>query len=56
MIEQWGFPCPGPLPMVYDAGHEVATERPEALSNTIADFLELRETFIFSRRDGRINP
>ena len=42
--------------MVYDAGHEVATERPEALSNTIADFLDLRETFIVSRRDGRINP
>ena len=42
--------------MVYDAGHAVATERPEALSNTIADFLDLRETFIVSRRDGRINP
>jgi len=26
--------------MVYDAGHAVATERPEALSNTIADFLD----------------
>jgi pimeloyl-ACP methyl ester carboxylesterase len=42
--------------MVYDAGHEVAEERPEALTNTITDFLDLRETFIVSRRDSRINP
>jgi pimeloyl-ACP methyl ester carboxylesterase len=42
--------------LVYDAGHAVAAERPEALTNTIIDFLELRETFIVSRRDGRINP
>jgi pimeloyl-ACP methyl ester carboxylesterase len=42
--------------MVYDAGHAVATERPEALTNTVTDFLDLRETFIVSRRDGRINP
>jgi pimeloyl-ACP methyl ester carboxylesterase len=42
--------------LVYDAGHAVATERPEALTNTIIDFLELRETFIVGRRDGRINP
>jgi pimeloyl-ACP methyl ester carboxylesterase len=42
--------------MVYDAGHIVATDSPEALSNTIANFLELHETFIVSHRDGRINP
>jgi pimeloyl-ACP methyl ester carboxylesterase len=42
--------------MVYDAGHAVASERPEALANTVTDFLDLRETFIVSRRDGRINP
>jgi 2-hydroxy-6-oxonona-2,4-dienedioate hydrolase len=42
--------------LVYDAGHAVAVERPEALANTITDFLDLRETFIVSRRDGRINP
>jgi pimeloyl-ACP methyl ester carboxylesterase len=42
--------------MVYDAGHAVAAERPEALTNTITDFLDLRETFVVSRRDGRINP
>jgi hypothetical protein len=42
--------------LVYDAGHAVAAERPEALTNTVIDFLDLRETFIVSRRDGRINP
>jgi pimeloyl-ACP methyl ester carboxylesterase len=42
--------------MVYDAGHAVAAERPEALASTITDFLDLRETFIVSRRDSRINP
>jgi pimeloyl-ACP methyl ester carboxylesterase len=42
--------------LVYDAGHAVAAERPEALTNTIIDFLDLRETFIVSRRDGRVNP
>jgi pimeloyl-ACP methyl ester carboxylesterase len=42
--------------LVYDAGHAVADKRPEALSSTIIDFLDLRETFIVSRRDGRINP
>jgi pimeloyl-ACP methyl ester carboxylesterase len=42
--------------MVYDAGHMIAAERPEALITTLTDFLELRETFIVSRRDGHINP
>jgi pimeloyl-ACP methyl ester carboxylesterase len=42
--------------LVYDAGHAVAAERPEALTNTIIDFLDLGETFTVSRRDGRINP
>jgi hypothetical protein len=42
--------------MVYDAGHAIAVERPQALSTTIIDFLELRETCIVSRRDGHINP
>ena len=42
--------------MVYDAGRAVFIERPEAFTNTVADFLDLRETFIVSRRDGRINP
>jgi hypothetical protein len=42
--------------LVYDAGHAVATEQPEALTNTIIDFLDLGETLTVSRGDGRINP
>jgi hypothetical protein len=42
--------------LVYDAGHAVAAERPEVPANTITDSLDLRETFIVSRRDGGINP
>jgi hypothetical protein len=41
---------------MYDAGHAVAVERPEALTNTIIDFLGWRRAFIVSRRDRRINP
>jgi hypothetical protein len=33
----------------------VAAKRPEAFTNTHTDFLDLRETFIVSHRDGRIN-
>jgi hypothetical protein len=47
------WPCHS---IVYDAAHEVVTERPEAPTNTINDFLDLRATFIVSRRDARINP
>jgi pimeloyl-ACP methyl ester carboxylesterase len=42
--------------LVYDAGHAVAEERPEAVANVVTDFLEFRETFVVGRRDGRINP
>ena len=42
--------------LVYDAGHAVAAERPEALADAIVDFLDLGDAFLVSRRDGRINP
>ena len=42
--------------LVYDAGHAVEVERPEALTGTIIDFLDLGDAFLVSRRDGRINP
>jgi pimeloyl-ACP methyl ester carboxylesterase len=42
--------------LVYDAGHAVEIERPEALADTIIDFLDLGDAFLVSRRDGRINP
>ena len=44
------------IAFVYDAGHDVAAERPEALVNLVADYLERRETFIVQNRSGVINP
>jgi len=41
---------------VYDAGHDIAAERPQALLNLVADYLERRETFIVQNRVGAINP
>lgn len=42
--------------LVYDAGHEVGADRPEAFSNLVADFLVRREAFIVSQRSSLINP
>lgn len=42
--------------IVYDAGHAIVAERPEALAGTVADFVERRETFIIGRRSGMVNP
>ncbi len=44
------------IAFVYDAGHDVVTERPEALVNLVADYLERRETFIVQNRSDVINP
>ena len=41
---------------IYDAGHDIAAERPQALLNLVADYLERRETFIVQNRAGAINP
>jgi pimeloyl-ACP methyl ester carboxylesterase len=41
---------------VYDAGHLIEAERPEALVNAVSDYVELRETFIVGRQTGIINP
>ena len=41
---------------VYDAGHDIAAERPQALLNLVTDYLERRETFIVQNRPGAINP
>jgi pimeloyl-ACP methyl ester carboxylesterase len=38
--------------LVYDAGHEVAAERPEAFSSLVGDFLERRETFIVNQKSS----
>jgi pimeloyl-ACP methyl ester carboxylesterase len=44
------------LSFVYDAGHLVEAERPEALINAVSDYVDLRETFIVGRQTGIINP
>jgi pimeloyl-ACP methyl ester carboxylesterase len=42
--------------LVYDAGHTIEAERPEALCAAVRDFLERRETFVVSRKSTVINP
>jgi pimeloyl-ACP methyl ester carboxylesterase len=44
------------IAFVYDAGHLIEAERPEALVNAVSDYVELRETFIVGRQSGIINP
>ena len=44
------------IAFVYDAGHDIATERPAALLNLVADYLERRETFIVQTRPSVISP
>jgi pimeloyl-ACP methyl ester carboxylesterase len=44
------------IALVYDAGHLIEAERPEALVNAVSDYVELRETFIVGRQSGIINP
>jgi pimeloyl-ACP methyl ester carboxylesterase len=44
------------LVFVYDAGHAIGAERPEAFVEVAADFLERHEAFIISRTDTVINP
>jgi pimeloyl-ACP methyl ester carboxylesterase len=44
------------IAFVYDAGHLIEAERPEALINAVSDYVELRETFIVGRQTGLINP
>ena len=44
------------LVFVYDAGHAVSTERPEAFTEVVADFLERHEAFIISRTATVIHP
>ena len=44
------------IAFVYDAGHDVAAERPDALANLVADYLGRRETFIVQNRSDVVNP
>ena len=44
------------LVFVYDAGHAISTDRPEAFTEVVADFLERHEAFIISRTPTVIHP
>lgn len=41
---------------VYDAGHAIAVDRPDALVSVVLDFVERRETFIVENRSFLVNP
>jgi pimeloyl-ACP methyl ester carboxylesterase len=44
------------LVFVYDAGHAIGAERPEAFVEVVADFIERREAFVISRTGTIIHP
>lgn len=42
--------------LVYDAGHDLGTDRPQALYAIVRDFLEHREKFVIAHESSVINP
>jgi pimeloyl-ACP methyl ester carboxylesterase len=44
------------LVFVYDAGHGISTDRPEAFTEVVVDFLERHEAFVISRSETVIFP
>ena len=42
--------------LMYDAGHDIETERPRALYEAVRDFVERRGMFIVERNNTAINP
>ncbi len=42
--------------IVYDAGHVIVADRPEAVIDAVSDYVERRETFIVGRQRQIINP
>jgi pimeloyl-ACP methyl ester carboxylesterase len=42
--------------LVYDAGHEIGADRPEAFASLVSDFLARREAFIVNQKSSLINP
>jgi pimeloyl-ACP methyl ester carboxylesterase len=44
------------LVLVYDAGHAVDADRPEAFASVVSDFLQHHEAFLVNRQSGLINP
>ena len=46
----------GHLVFVYDAGHAIGADRPEAFTEVVADFLQRHEAFVISRTPTVIHP
>ena len=46
----------GHLVFVYDAGHAISTERPEAFAEVVSDFLERQDAFVIARTETVIHP
>jgi pimeloyl-ACP methyl ester carboxylesterase len=44
------------LVLVYDAGHAIDADRPEAFVSVVSDFLERHEQFVVTRTSSVINP
>ena len=44
------------LVFVYDAAHAISTDRPEAFTEVVGDFLERHEAFVISRAETVIHP
>ena len=44
------------LVMIYDAGHDMDNERPEAVVEVVSDYIERHDSFLVTRQDGIINP
>lgn len=44
------------LVLVYDAGHAIDADRPEAFVSVVGDFLQHHEGFLVNRQSGLINP
>ena len=44
------------LVFVYDAGHAIGAERPEAFADLVNDYLERREAFVINRTSTVIHP
>ena len=42
--------------LVYDAGHAIETDRPDALCTAVGDFVERRDAFIVEQNSTAINP
>ena len=42
--------------LVYDAGHDISTDRPQALLSVVCDFLEHHEKFVVAAGSSAISP